>query len=188
MKKAIVLIADGNEDIETIVPIDLLRRAGIEVTVAGCSDSIVLSRGIKIIPDIIFSDVEINNYNGTDLYDIVILPGGMPGTLNLLKNKYVASIVKRHHQEGKFIAAICAAPKILSEFGILHKNCNVTSHPSVKDELSEYNYMESNVVIYRKIITSRGAGTSIDFALKIIEVLCSKNISDKIATDIIYRR
>lgn len=180
--KILVIITDGTEDIEATVPIDLFRRAGFEVLVAGEKEQVTFARGLKVIPDVLLDRVAED-----DNFDLVFIPGGAKGVENLLKNEQVGKILKRHKELGMWNSAICAAPLVLDRFGILSKEDKITSHPLVKDKLANYDYTEDEVVVSGKIITSRGAGTSIPFALKIIELLAGKELANKIANDIVYK-
>ncbi|MGQ9819561.1 MAG: DJ-1 family glyoxalase III [Candidatus Kapaibacteriales bacterium] len=180
--EVLVIISNGTEELEAVSAIDIFRRAKFEVTVAGTETPIICSRGTKIIPDII-----IENINKQKLYDLIFLPGGTEGTKNLNANPKVEFMIHNHMLNNKYIAAICAAPIILLEKGIINKNLSVTSHPSVAYRFSDYNYSESPFVFDNKILTSRGAGTSISFALGIVELLAGKELAEKIAQEIVFK-
>ena len=174
MNKVLVYLASGFEEIEAVTIIDLLRRANIEVTVAGLSEKPVTgSHGITVI-----SDVSLEHINPAE-YDYLVLPGGQPGTSNLKANSKVLESVKKFMQDNKLIGAICAAPTVLWEAGIL-ENKRVTSHPSEKAVFTSAVYEESSVVKDGNIITSRGVGTTIDFALELIGEI--KGIDAKLET------
>jgi 4-methyl-5(b-hydroxyethyl)-thiazole monophosphate biosynthesis len=129
MKKVLVLLATGFEEIETITVVDILRRAGARVVLAATEEGpIEGSRGVSVLPDTLINQVDDKDF------DLLVLPGGQPGTTNLQKSTKVKSIIQSMYQSRKQIAAICAAPTILHSAGIL-KNTVVTSHPSVKDQL-----------------------------------------------------
>ncbi|MFH1050956.1 MAG: DJ-1 family glyoxalase III [bacterium] len=181
-KTILVPIAHGTEEMEAVIIIDMLRRAGIKVIVAGDSDIISCSRAVKIIPDILFEQLNLDN-----VYDAVVLPGGLTGTENLRVNTILEEILLRHHEKGILIGAICAAPTVLSHFNILKHNSTITSHPSVKSQLIQHNYLEENVVLSGNIITSRGAGTAFDFSLKIIEHFCGSEKAKQIADSIVLK-
>lgn len=182
-KKILVVVTDGTEDIEAVVPIDLFRRAGFDVTVAGEREQVEFARKTKVTADIVLS--EIHNF---DDFDLIFIPGGATGVQNLLKNQFLSSVLKEFHRKNKYISAICAGPLVLANSGILTETTKLTSHPSVKDALSQFDYSEESVVVSGNIITSRGAGTSIDFALKIIEILKDRETAMKIANDIVYTK
>jgi len=165
MKKVLVALAPGFEEIETVTVVDILRRAGARVVLAGTEEGLIEgSRGIKIM-----ADAHVNQIDHAD-FDLIVLPGGQPGTANLQKNAKVLALLKNMHQAQKQIAAICAAPMVLQTAGIL-KGCKVTSHPSVKENLSGIDYSENRVVADGTIITSRSPGTALEFALKLVEIL-----------------
>jgi len=167
MTHVLVPLAQGCEELEAITITDLLVRAGIKVTTAGLDDSpVVASRGITIIPD-----TQIHNVQDIQ-FDMVVLPGGLPGADHLRDNTIVQEILQRHADAEKFVAAICAAPKALAQAGLL-ENKVATSYPGVLDSLELKNTQVKNTAleIDGKIITSRGPGTAMDFALKLIELL-----------------
>ena len=180
--KILVPIAQGSEELEAVTMIDLFRRANIKVTVAGENEIITCSRGLKIIPDVLLDTID------TDLhFDAIVLPGGAQGTENLKKHDILGKILDFQKSKNKMIAAICAAPTILDHFNILDKNTKITSHPAVKDLLRKYKYLNDRVVIDGNIVTSRGAGTAIEFSLHIIRTLCGDDIADTVAEGIVYR-
>lgn len=165
MKKVLIPIAHGFEEIETITSADVLRRSGAKVLIAGTnSGPIIGSRGIKLIPA-----ENIKNISADGL-DLVVLPGGEPGTDNLLKMKRLIDILIQMNHYGKLIGAICAAPIILELNGIL-KNRKHTCHPSVKHKLKGRFYSEERVVVDKNIVTSQGPGTLMEFALRLVEIL-----------------
>ncbi len=165
MKKALVLLAPGFEEIETVTVVDILRRAGIEVTVAGTMDGPLSGRSqIRILPDVLMDTV----MDGS--FDLLVLPGGQPGTRNLGRDPRVQKIISDTVKKEGLIAAICAAPSILSNYGFL-KGKTVTSHPSVQSELKDVVYSEENVVVDGRWITSRAPGTAMAFSFKLIALL-----------------
>jgi len=173
-KKALIILAEGFEDIETITPIDILRRAEVEVTVAGLSDMKVKgARGTVVLADKLLKD------SGSD-FDVIILPGGS-GASKLAASDDVKALITDMHNRGKIIAAICAAPAlVLSPLGIL-KGKKATSFPGERARMDkECIYKEENVVADGNIITSRGPGTAISFSLAIVEKLAGKDVSEKI--------
>jgi DJ-1 family protein len=179
-KKALVPIADGTEEMEAVIIIDMLRRADIKVLVVSDSKIVSCSRKVKIISDLNFDELSTN-----DSFDAIILPGGDKGAKQLMNNIFLLELLKYHRKSKMLIGAICAAPIILAKNKLLNKGHRITSHPLLKSELKEYSYMEENVVIEDNIITSRGAGTTFEFTLKIIELLVGKEIADDIAVRIV---
>ena len=165
MKKVLVALAPGFEEIEAITVVDILRRAGARVTLAGTvAGPVEGSRGVSVLPDALIDQVDDAEF------DLLVLPGGQPGTDNLQKNETVKSIIQNMHQAQKKVAAICAAPIVLQSAGIL-KDAVVTSHPSVRERLSDIKYSEERVVVDGNIITSRSPGTALEFSLKLVEIL-----------------
>tara|TARA_B100000315_G_scaffold23329_1_gene20200 strand:- start:410 stop:961 length:552 start_codon:yes stop_codon:yes gene_type:complete len=182
MKRVLVPIAPGFEEIETITVIDILRRANIEVVSAGTEPGeITGSRDVKIVPDALLKNV-VNDEN----FDMIVLPGGLEGTTNLKKDKYVREIIQRMYQQGKYTSAICAAPTVLSAIGITIGK-NVTSHPSVKEALQCQSYSEERVVVDGQIITSRSPGTAMEFAMKLVEILVGKDKVEEINKGVLAR-
>ncbi len=181
MKKVLVTLAPGFEEIETVTVVDILRRAGARVVLAATEEGPVEgSRGVSVLPDTLIDQVD-----DTD-FDLVVLPGGQPGTDNLQKNEKVKAILQNMHRSGKQVAAICAAPIVLHSAGIL-KNRVVTSHPSVKDQLSGIEYSEERVVVDGNIITSRSPGTALEFALKLVEILFNQDRRDTVNSGVMAR-
>ena len=163
-KSAIVLLANGFEEIEATCPIDLLRRAKTEVSVASCEDKLLVTgrSSIKLEADCLF-DEEIGKN-----HDMLVLPGG-PAVFELRKNPRVLSFIRDFDDAGKPIGAICAAPLLLLDAQILRRR-NYTAHGSVSDELPD---MENQQLLVRdeNLITSRGAGTAVEFGLGLVKVL-----------------
>ncbi len=183
MKKVLVPVANGTEEAEAIISIDLLRRAGADVLVAGLSDTILASNGARIIPDKLLEDVK--NF---DDFDVILLPGGLKGVENFINSKLLSEVLKNHYSNKKIIAAICAAPWVLAENDILCEDDNFTCYPSIREKILLKNYCEEKVICTRnQIITSQGLGTAIDFALEIIEKIYDKNKRQKISDSIMFR-
>eukprot|EP00835_Amoeboradix_gromovi_P007133 NODE_1085_length_1350_cov_0.712230.p1 type:complete len:177 gc:universal NODE_1085_length_1350_cov_0.712230:598-1128(+) len=168
--QGLVVIANGTEEMEAVIVIDILRRAEITTTVVSLDEKAVkCSRGVVLMADT--QDIP------TTVFDVIVLPGGMQGALAFAKDFKIRDLLHRHLD--KCIAVICASPIALEKWQI-HTNSTVTSHPSVKDQLKSYNYSESRVVV-DKMITSQGPGTAIEFALAIVEKLRGKQLKDKIS-------
>ncbi|MDH5472112.1 MAG: DJ-1/PfpI family protein [Gammaproteobacteria bacterium] len=170
MTNALVPLAQGCEELEAITITDLLVRAGINVTTAGLDDQpVTASRGMRLLPDTTI-DKLLNN-----TYDLVVLPGGLPGADHLRDNPHVQQILKQHAANHKLVAAICAAPKALAAAGLLD-NKTVTCYPGAlsSSPLTNTTVNSSAIEIDGNIITSRGPGTAMDFALTLIELLEGK--------------
>jgi 4-methyl-5(b-hydroxyethyl)-thiazole monophosphate biosynthesis len=165
MAKVLVPLAGGCEELEAVTIIDLLRRAGIEVVTAGLKPGIVTaSRGVQLVPDVVL-DVALQ-----DEYDMVVLPGGMPGASHLKEDVRIIELLKKMAAAGKYTAAICAAPMVLAEAGVLEGK-RATSYPGFLDALPSVIVSAAAVVQDGKVVTSRGPGTAMDFALTLVEVL-----------------
>lgn len=165
-KRVLVPLAEGFEEIEAVTIIDVLRRADVEVTVAGLQAGAVTgSHGIAVRTDADWSDVD------PEPFDMIVLPGGMPGTTNLMEDERVLQAVRDLHARGRPVAAVCAAPMVLARAGVV-AGIDVTSHPSVRDRLGDATVCDGpRVVRAGNVITSQGPGTSLEFALALVEEL-----------------
>lgn len=176
LSKALVFLATGFEEIEAITTVDILRRCGVDVTVAGLTSDIVEgAHGMKFVPDKSIEDVDASEF------DAVICPGGAPGFQNLREDQRVIAIIRQTFESNKIIAAICASPAVLSEAGILEgKDCTI--YPGMENELVKGGGKPRTglVVVDGNVITSRGPATALSFALKLGEKLAGKEISEKI--------
>ena len=182
-KKVSVFLADGFEEIEGLTVVDLLRRAEIEVTTVSISEELTVhgAHGIDVQADKLFRDV---NYEEQDLF---VLPGGMPGTLNLGAHLGLRKLLYNAYEQKQFLAAICAAPSVFGKYGFLEGR-NATAYPGFEDELKGATYVKEDVVVSDFIITSRGMGTAIPFALALIEQLEGLDKANAIGQAIIYYR
>jgi len=170
MASVLVPLAQGCEELEAVTIVDLLRRAGIKVVTAGLDEQPVhASRGLVLMPDMTLDAALENDY------DMVVLPGGLPGADNLENDTRMIDLLRQMAVEEKYTAAICAAPKVLAHAGLLDGK-RATSFPGVLDfkRVNGLDYQEQPVVIDGKVITSRGPGTAMDFALVLIETLAGK--------------
>ena len=166
MKKVIMPLAPGFEEVEALTVVDILRRAGADVITAGTVEGLIEGRSrIKVAPDRLL-DAPLANED----FDMVVLPGGAPGTENLAKNPHVKKLIERLGALGRPVAAICAATAILSASG-LTKGKRVTGHPSVWGKIDAREVVDERVVVDSNIITSQGPGTAMEFAFTLVEVL-----------------
>ncbi len=180
MKKALVLLAPGFEEIEAVTVIDILRRAGIKVSVAGLERDLVTgSHDISIKPDVFYLDIHQEDY------DLLVLPGGQPGSKNLQKDETVLSWIKDRFGNGKKLAAICAAPTVFHAAGITG-SLKITSHPSEKSLFSNNVDCTDSVVTDGSVITSRGVGTAIEFTLALVTELVNEETAADIRKAILY--
>jgi 4-methyl-5(b-hydroxyethyl)-thiazole monophosphate biosynthesis len=181
MAQVITILAEGFEEIEAVSFIDILHRANIKCTLLGLSSiNVTGSHGITIVTEQL-----LNSYTGT--YDGIILPGGGPGTANLANSALVIEKIQDAFKRGLLCAAVCAAPGVLGKAGILNGK-KATCYPGTESRLTGATISEQAVVIDGNIITSRGAGTSIAFALEIVTYLQDQSIAEKIAGQILYKQ
>ena len=176
MSHVLVPLAQGCEELEAITITDLLVRAGITVTTCGLDDQpVTASRGITIIPDTSIDNVL------NESFDLIVLPGGLPGADHLRDNAQLQSLIKKQAADSKYVAAICAAPKALAQAGILEGK-TATSFPGVLAALDSPNITisENAVEIDGYIVTSRSAGTAMEFALSLIELLEGKEKREEV--------
>lgn len=179
MKKACVLLAEGFEEIEALTVSDVIRRANITCDLVSIdSKAVKSSHGVVIESDKIFDE--------SMEYDLVVLPGGMPGAANLRDDERVIKFIKKQNKEGKLIGAICAAPIVLGKADLTDGR-DITSYPGYEDELPNCNYLEDSVVVDNNIITSRGPATSMAFAYKLLEKLGYDDKAEDIASGMLYK-
>ena len=176
-----VFLADGFEEIEALTPVDILRRAGIEVKTVGVGAKVITgSHGIPVTCDITENEAELKNT------DAVILPGGMPGTLNLEKSQTVCAFIDYAYKNSKLIGAICAAPSILGKKGIL-KGKNATCFDGFEKQLEGAKIISAPAVRDGMIVTSCGAGAASDFAFLLLEVLKDNKTAQALRSGMKYR-
>ena len=173
-----LFLADGFEVIEAMSPLDMLRRAKIEtVTVGVTGKNVTASCGVTVTADITIDEFTLKNA------DAIILPGGMPGTLNLEENSFVQSAIDKADAEGKLICAICAAPSVLGHKGLLNGK-EATCYPGFEDALEGASLSEKYVAVDGNIITARGAGVSVEFGLEIVKQLKGEAESQRVRKSI----
>ncbi|KAJ7552260.1 hypothetical protein O6H91_06G047900 [Diphasiastrum complanatum] len=182
-KMVLVPIATGTEEMEAVILIDILRRAGSEVTVASVEETlqIVASRNVKLVADSLISECEKSKY------DLVVLPGGMPGAERLRDSQVLKKIVQQLAEEGRLYAAICAAPAVALEPWGLLKGLKATCHPSFTKKLQISEALELRVVKDGLATTSRGPGTAIEFALALVEQLYNKQKVEELSKALVLR-
>jgi len=176
-----IFLAEGFEEIEALTPVDCLRRAGRTIRTVGIGGSVVKgSHGIPVTADITEAEVELSS----DL-EMIILPGGMPGTRNLQKNETVRRAIAYCSEQNIYIAAICAAPSILGEMGLL-KGKTATCYPGFEPELTGCNAVEVPVYQDGTIITGRGPGAAFDFSLKLVSLFSGEAAAKTLGGQMVY--
>lgn len=179
MKTVLVPLAQGSEDLEAVTILNILRRAGIEAVSASLDGKPICgSRGTMIIPDTSLDEALKRNF------DMVVLPGGQPGTNNLKDDARIIELVQRMAENDRFVCAICAAPSVLAKAGVLDGK-HATSFPGSLDPFPKVSRQSQAVVEDGKIITSRGPGTAMDFALTLVERLAGKAKRDEVEAGLV---
>lgn len=180
MKKAVLFLAEGFEEIEALTPVDVLRRAGIEVITVSISDTIQVTGAhqITVTADALFNDIEYKSA------DILVLPGGIPGATNLYNHRDLRTLLQDFARENKLIAAICAAPMILGELGLL-KGKIVTCYPGFESHLKGANVTTQSVVTDENIITGKGVGVAMAFSLRLVEILTDEQTAKDLSVKMV---
>ena len=175
-KQVLVPIADGTEEIEAVTIIDILRRAGADVTVASVDDiQVSASRGVKITADCLIADC------AGQTYDLIVIAGGMPGAEHLRDSDTLTELLTHHASQGRMYGAICAAPVIVLQHHGLLDGRRATCFPSFVPRLANIESVEQRVVVDGNCITSRGPGTAMEFAIKLVELLYTEERAEEIA-------
>ena len=181
MRQTCVFLADGFEEIEGLTVVDVLRRGGVEVTTVSIKEEKMVTgrSGISVLADQTFGETD---FSGTDL---LVLPGGMPGTTNLRDYTPLTELLQKFNQEKKWLGAICAAPMVFGGLGFL-KGRKATIYPGMEGELKGADPVLDRVVVDGHVITSRGMGTAIAFSLTLLELLEGKEKAEEIRKSIVY--
>ncbi|MDO5154823.1 MAG: DJ-1/PfpI family protein [Eubacteriales bacterium] len=182
MKKAYLFLATGFEEVEALTVCDLLRRAKVDcklVSVTGDYD-VMSSHGITIRADLLFDEKDLSDG------EMIILPGGIPGTPNLKAHKGLHDLILAYQETGKYLAAVCAAPTVYGEMGLLEGK-KATCYPGMEEGLLGATPQSDSVVVDGQFITSRGVGTSIDFGLTLVSLLENEQLANELAVGIVYR-
>ncbi len=183
MSKVAIILANGFEEIEGLTVVDLLRRADISIDMVSISGSkkVTGAHHISVEADYLFEDYSF------EALDMIVLPGGMPGTKHLLAHYELNEKLKEFHKNAKVLAAICAAPSVLGQAGILNGK-KAVCYPGFEEKLLGANVCYDEVITDGTVITSRGLGTAIPFSLAIITYLCGKEVAEEISKSIIYKQ
>ena len=178
----LVLLADGFEEIEALTPVDMLRRAGLDVKTVGMNGKVVVgSHKIPVICDALPNEVELNKVN------LVIFPGGMPGSLNLDSAPFTDEIIAAVYKNGGRIAAICAAPLVLGRRGLLEGK-NAVCYPGFEKELTGARIVNKSVVTDGNITTAKGMGVALEFAEELISLICGEDTKNSLSTAIMEEK
>jgi 4-methyl-5(b-hydroxyethyl)-thiazole monophosphate biosynthesis len=178
MARVLVPLADGCEELEAVTIIDLLRRAGVDVVTAGLGEGpVTASRGVVLLPDRTLDDVL-----GED-FDMIVLPGGLPGADRLDRDPRIHHLLQQMAERGRYTAAICAAPKVLLNAGLLDGR-KATAYPGVIDA-RDAQLLDQPVVVDGHVVTSRGPGTAMEFALELIEQLLGRGERDAVESRLV---
>ncbi len=181
MKRVLMPMAPGFEEIEALSVVDILRRAGAEVVMAGTVAGPIKGRnGIKVLADKGLDEAL------TEEFDMIVLPGGAGGTRHLKEDARITGALQMYAKEGKIITAICAAPTVLAAAGLTEGRC-ITSHPGVRGELKGVKISEERVVIDGNIVTSQGPGTAIEFAFSLVSMLFGEKKVEEVNTGVLAR-
>jgi 4-methyl-5(b-hydroxyethyl)-thiazole monophosphate biosynthesis len=179
MVKVVLFLAPGFEEIEAMSIVDTLRRAGVEVVIAGLQAGATEgSRGVNVIPDRSIDEIAIEEFAA------VILPGGSPGYINLGRDRQVREFVTQAFAEGRIVAAICGAPTVLASLGIL-KGKKATVYPGKEAELTGAEFVNERVVVDGTVVTSQGPGTAIEFSVKLVELLVGTQRAWEVKDDLV---
>ena len=183
MKRALLILSEGFEEMEAVTPLDLLRRAGVDAVAASAGPGLVVAgaRGVRVQADRMLDDCV------SETFDMLILPGG-PGVDRLRRDRRVVDLVRRSHASGTPVAAICAAPLLLADAGVAQSH-TLTSFPGCESELRGLAkaYVRDRVVVDGKLITSRGAGTAEEFGLALVAYLQGPAAAETIRSQIVAR-
>lgn len=182
MKKVYVFLAEGFEEMEAVTPVDLLRRVGVDakfVSVTG-EKAVTGAHGITYQADLLFEEIE----NDADM---LVLPGGMPGTLNLQAHRGLAELLLAQYEAQKWVCAICAAPMVLGGLGITMGR-HATIYPGMEEYLVGAEPSKEEVVVDGNVVTSRAPGTAIPFTLKLAELLTDEKTAAELTNDIVFRK
>ncbi|MBQ4382140.1 MAG: DJ-1/PfpI family protein [Oscillospiraceae bacterium] len=181
MKKALILLAPGFEEIEAVAPCDILRRGGVQVTLCSCGESLTVdgSHGVPVTAERFLRDTD------TRQYDAVIAPGGLRGVKNLLACQPALDAMAEAYGEGRLVAAICAGPLVLTKAGVLEGK-NAVCYPGMEGQMSGRMLEGHAFALDGNVMTSRSAGTALDFGLALLEYLTDGKTAEKVRSDIHY--
>lgn len=186
MAKVLIPIADGSEEMEVVIVMDVLRRAKVDVCAASVMPGrreVIASRGVRLI-----ADAHLDECKET-VWDMIVLPGGMPGAANLSDTSTLIAMLRAQIEQNRWLAAICAAPAVVLGRHDLIPNAKATCYPGYRDELAKYVKTPSDARVETdgRLITSQGPGTAMEFALQLVEILCGKERANEVGTAMVFR-
>lgn len=181
MKKIWTFLAEGFEEVEALTVVDILKRAKFEVTMVSISEDLFVTSSHNVV---VKADKKISELE-SELPDVIFLPGGMPGTLNLGEHEGLKDIILKAVEQDKIMAAVCAAPSVYGQMGLL-KGRKATCYPGFEDKLLGAEYQAEQVVVDGKFVTSQGMGTCIPLGLKLVELLSSEETAVQVKNSIRY--
>ncbi len=182
MKKILIPVADGFEEVEMVTIVDVLRRAGLTVIIAGIKEGALRgAHQIKLIPDTTLAEVK------DEEFDMLILPGGQPGVDNLRQDTNVLNLLKKMNSDNKLIGAICAAPLVLRDAN-LTAGKEMTCYPGFEKEIQDMQFKNSRVVKDGSFVTSRGPGTAMEFSLEIVRMLCGDKKEEELSSQLLVQK
>lgn len=181
MARAYEFLADGFEEIEALAPVDILRRAGVEVTTVSISGSTTVesAHGIKVVADATFDEADLGDA------DLLLIPGGMPGAKNIDEHEGVRRAVAKHAAAGRLTGAICAGPMVLGHLGLL-RGRRATCYPGFEDQLDGAEYTAAQATIDGNIVTGKGPGATLNYAFLIVEVMCGSRVAETLKEQMMY--
>ena len=180
--KAVMLLGTGFEPLEAVAPCDILRRGGVEVTLASIGERLVSAgHGIRIEADCTLDEVD------AQAQDMIILPGGLGGVEAILASEKALALVKQMHENGKYVAAICAAPTILAKLGITNGK-KATCYPGMQTQMGSAQMQPCGTVRDGRVLTGRAAGSAEEFGLMLLAALMGEQTAEKVASAIVYSR
>lgn len=181
MAKAYIFVANGSEEIETLIPVDVLRRGGVEVktvSITGSTD-VEMSHGVTIKTDLTFENANLDDA------DLLMLPGGLPGSTNLNDHKGVREALTKQYNDGKLVAAICAAPMVFGSLGIV-KGRRATCYPGFEKFLDGAEYTHELCTVDGNVVTGEGPAAALPFAYKLLEMLSTEQTAHEVADGMMY--
>lgn len=183
MSKAVILLADGFEECEALCICDVLRRGGVDTYLCGVyGEAVTSSHGVRIICDTVLSDKTLD-----EDWNLVFLPGGMPGAENLHKSAKVNSLIKRTDERVRIVSAICASPAVVLGPAGLLEGRKATCYPGCESYYPDYNFSKEGVVVSGNVVTAKSAGYAFDLALVLLRILKDKETSERVKDSIYYK-